>query len=337
MYDAITDLANNPPATRGMLWLEVTNGCNLQCSHCYSDSFPGSGMRDTVSHSSYLRLLDEAADCKISTVQFIGGEPMIYKRLPDLVSYAQGLGFERVEIFSNLTVPRPDVLAVIDPRITTVATSVYSAVPRTHERITRKLGSFSRTLANVRKCVERGIIVRAGFIEMDENVGEHQSTSNFWMGLGVASVGFDRVRAFGRGAQAGCDQLSELCGSCSGNTLCVTYDGKVLPCIMSRSWPLGDIAHESLFQISTADSTRRVRESIRAATLQKATRSESSGADNDVQNCTPNACQPTQSDCIPKCHPGCAPGQGCTPCGPQGSQPCYPTDRCNPIGCGSSF
>lgn len=320
----------------GMLWVEVTNGCNLSCSHCYSDSSPGSGRRDTLQHSDYMRVLDEAAAAALPTIQFIGGEPLLYKRLPELIAHAQGLGFERVEIFSNLTVRRADVLDAINPNITTIATSVYSAKAVVHDRVTRKLGSFSRTLANAREVIARSISLRAGFIELELNRGHFEQTAAMMYELGASSVGHDRVREFGRQRTEGCSEMSELCGSCSGNTLCVTYDGTVLPCIMSRSWPIGNLRDGKLSHILDSELSRHTRLKILQATTSKRTVAAQTD-DVMVASCVPSACQPTQPDCSPRCQPGCYPGQGCTPCGPQGSQPCYPNQRCNPIGCGNRF
>jgi MoaA/NifB/PqqE/SkfB family radical SAM enzyme len=321
---------------QGMLWVEITNGCNLNCGHCYSDSFPGSGRRDTLDHANYLRVLEEAAEAGLSIVQFIGGEPFLYKRLPELVVRAQQLGFERVEIFSNLTVPRPDVLDVIDPLIATLATSIYSDSSVVHDRITRRLGSFVKTLSGIRTAVSKGILVRAGFIEMEQNEGHFDRTAARMYALGVSSVGHDRVREFGRAGGDGCAQLGELCGSCSGKTICVSHDGRVLPCIMSRSWPIGNIKESSLGDIMTSELARKVRLDILNATAEKRS-VELATQPELLADCVPSACQPNQPDCSPRCQPGCYPGQGCIPCGPSGSQPCYPNQRCNPIGCGNRF
>ena len=54
-------LSRSTTHRQGMIWVEVTNGCNLNCSHCYSDSFPGSHVRDKLTHDDYLRIVDEAS------------------------------------------------------------------------------------------------------------------------------------------------------------------------------------------------------------------------------------------------------------------------------------
>jgi MoaA/NifB/PqqE/SkfB family radical SAM enzyme len=296
------------PHRSGMFWLEVTNGCNLNCSHCYSDSFPGSQSRDKLSHSDYLRIVDEAADLGMSTIQFIGGEPLLYKRLPELIQRAQARDFEFIEIFSNLTADRPDVFSAADPVRTSFATSVYSDDPAVHDLVVKRAGSFSQTIGNVRKLVLRGIDIRAGFIEMELNRGHYQRTVEFLRKIGVAAVGFDEVREFGRGGEQTEPCMSQLCGACAGNTLCVTYEGEALPCIMSRSWPVGNIFKDSLRAIMDHGGTAQVRSQIAEAGKAKAA--------------VADWCPPSDQ-CFPS---GCPPYQGCDPCGPN----CPPNRNCRP-------
>lgn len=327
----------------GFLWLELTNGCNLQCGHCYSDSSPGSGRRDQLQHEDYVRVITEGASVGISSVQFIGGEPMLYKKLPNLLEYAQLMGLS-VEIFSNLTVDRPEVWNAVNPRTTSVATSVYSDAAGVHDRVTRKLGSFRRTVGVVTSLVGRGIRVRAEFIETAQNVGHYEQTASFLAGLGVTSVGYDRVRSFGRGAIDADPSMQELCGRCAGNTLCVTYDGTIAPCIMSRTWPLGNVMTDSVAEIARAVRTTEIRQQIAAATISGANAGTSStcGPTTGPSPCGPDRggpCAPT-SPCAPRrpafSHAGpCVPSAGSSPpgpgpCGPERGAPCAPTNACAP-------
>jgi MoaA/NifB/PqqE/SkfB family radical SAM enzyme len=277
-----------------------------------------------LTHADYVRLIGEAGDAGFSTIQFIGGEPFAYKGLPDLVCRAQRGSFDHVEVFTNLTIPRPDVLDIIDAKKTTVATSVYTNDPFVHDGITGKSGSFAHTLDGIRRLRELSIEVRAGFIEMESNLGHFERTEQLLNNLGVSSVGFDRVRGFGRGGNSSTPMMKDLCGTCAGDTLCISYDGSALPCIMSRAWPIGSVRTSSLADIMKSHRAREVRASILSCV-----------SILDVAHMT--GCEPSMPDCMPRCQPGCYPGQQCNPCGPGGAQPCYPNERCNPIGCGRMF
>ncbi|WP_326710042.1 hypothetical protein OG758_12440 [Streptomyces sp. NBC_01474] len=42
------------------LWLELTNRCNLQCVHCYTESHPLSGDRDVLTTEDYGSVMGQA-------------------------------------------------------------------------------------------------------------------------------------------------------------------------------------------------------------------------------------------------------------------------------------
>ncbi len=44
------------------IWLELTNHCNLFCSHCYAESGPSPSNRDVLTYDEYVTLLSEAAE-----------------------------------------------------------------------------------------------------------------------------------------------------------------------------------------------------------------------------------------------------------------------------------
>src|SRR4029450_12450287 len=85
------------------LWLELTNRCNLRCVHCYADSHPGSGFRDVLTTAQYATLMTEAHDLGCRKIQLIGGEPQLHPEFYELLGATKRIGYEFVEVFSNLT------------------------------------------------------------------------------------------------------------------------------------------------------------------------------------------------------------------------------------------
>jgi MoaA/NifB/PqqE/SkfB family radical SAM enzyme len=292
------------------LWLEVTNQCNLKCRHCYSESGPEAGHTDVLSLNDYEALIDDAAALGCRKIQFIGGEPTLFRQLPTLLRRAQSQSFSFIEVFSNLTrLPEPLISALSETR-SNVATSIYGFDETTHDAVTLQPGSFKKTVSNLKKLIAAGIEVRAGFIEMEQNAGAFDRTKHFLAGLGVVTVGWDRLRHFGRGndgTDAAC--LSELCGSCSGNVLAIGADGRTAPCIMSKAWSTGSILQQSLGDIVKSVELAALRRDIWSATAEQ-WRQESH---NTAQ---------------------CGPQAPCFPCAPQAQcPPCRPNTNCNPNHC----
>lgn len=278
------------------LWMELTNRCNLKCVHCYAGSGPEEGADDTMTFDDYAKLLKESSQLGCKAVQFIGGEPTLNKDLPRLVELSKSLGFEKIEVFTNLiALPKPLLQCFVDNGVE-VATSFYSADPAIHDEITERKGSHKRTVDNILRVLESGLPLRVGIIEMEQNKDGTEATTAFLQSLGVTDIGGDRQRGFGRAGAKDAPEMSELCGQCAGGTLAVSPDGKISPCIMSKAWSTAKVGDAPLTDIVTSDELAKVRQDIGIATG------------------TVNAwCYPERTYCAPSNSPS-----PCTPCLPNG-------------------
>jgi sulfatase maturation enzyme AslB (radical SAM superfamily) len=297
------------------LWLELTNQCNLQCSHCYADSGPFGGSGDRLSRVRYRELILEAYEAGCRRIQFIGGEPTLNRDLPELIGLASDTCYSFIEVFTNLTRLSSELLFCFKSHRVNIATSVYAALATTHDKITKLEGSFEKTTGNLRLLLQAEIPVRVGVIEMEENAGQTEATVQFLRDLGVRNVGTDRVRHFGRGSTSSASELSELCGACAENTLCVGSDGKVSPCIMSKQWEVGSVLDARLADLARSEKLTAIRSSIYHHVV--ATRKENVNEIGIHTVCTPKVCDP-YSSCSPKWGPGPCEPSSCNPCLPKG-------------------
>jgi sulfatase maturation enzyme AslB (radical SAM superfamily) len=294
------------------LWLELTNACNLQCGHCYAESGPYEGHRDRLDAAAYERVLERAYARGCRSVQFIGGEPTLNKDLPRLIRRARVLGYGFVEVFSNLVALSDELRDLFRRYDVRLATSFYSHNAETHDRITKRVGSWQRTSANIARAVAAGIPCRAGVIEMEENAPDIEATVALLKKIGIENVGVDRQRPFGRGALDG-SPMAKLCGTCAGGVICVAADGTVSPCIMSKAWAVGNVLEGDFDALMSGLQLRRTRAAIAEATGCH----ERAPEEGAVRMCNPT-CVP----CSPaNCSPTCAPTNTCYP---QTSDGCRP-------------
>ena len=217
MFDAehnTEKMADN--ASNGFLWLELTNQCNLQCTHCYAESGPDAVHDDRLKKIDYERLISEGYELGYYQIQFIGGEPTLNPDLPYFVKLASETGYTFIEVFTNLTRLSEELLECFRGFRVNVATSVYAPDEATHDAITRVRGSFKRTTRNLERLIAAGIEVRAGTIDMPQNSGRLEETIRFLNDLGVTKIGRDRLRHFGRSSADGHECLDELCGQYVG-------------------------------------------------------------------------------------------------------------------------
>lgn len=309
------------------MWLEITGRCQLECRHCYAESGP-SGTHGSMTTADWARVIDEAAELGVGMVQFIGGEPTLHPGLPELVDHALEAGLE-VEVFSNLVHVSPALWECFARPGVRLACSYYSDLPTEHAAVTGRAGSHARTRANIVEALARSIPLRVGVIDLgggqraDEAVAELQA-------LGVAEVGYDRLRQVGRGARDQRPSMDQLCGHCAADVLAIAPDGTVWPCVFSRWLPVGNARTAPLSAILAGRAVGDVRAAL--------TRHFTGRRDDCGPDCEPN-CRPHCGPCQPRCHPGCHPN--CNPaCQPNCSPGCSPTCnpiKCNPRGCWPPF
>ena len=161
------------------MWLEVTNRCNLQCSHCYAGSSPHEPESYGLELPDWLQLLSDARALGCRQVQFIGGEPLLYSGLPALLRHARLLDYETIEVFTNATRLSDDMARLFQENGVLLATSFYSEDDCTHDTITGVRGSQTRTLRGLERAIAARIPVRVGIIEMPNTRDKLKVLLNF--------------------------------------------------------------------------------------------------------------------------------------------------------------
>jgi radical SAM protein with 4Fe4S-binding SPASM domain len=169
--------------------IELTNACNVDCEHCYLDLVPDKkiGALDT---EEWKRIFRELADEGCLFLTLSGGEVLIRRDWEELARYARSLGFA-LRIFTNGTLITEDVanrIAAVKP--TQVEISLLGGTAATHDSITRRRGSFDKTIAGVKRLRARGIRVLLKCVAMKKNVTEHGQIIAIGDALGC-EVSFD--------------------------------------------------------------------------------------------------------------------------------------------------
>jgi MoaA/NifB/PqqE/SkfB family radical SAM enzyme len=310
--DAISSKDEGLIAGLEFLWLEITNQCNLRCSHCYAESGPAEPRTFGLLAPDWIKILREARTLGCKKVQFIGGEPTLHPYLCELIEEAHALRYDFIEVFTNGTRTKSDLFDVMRRRGVHLATSFYSSDAAIHDQITTVRGSYSKTVRTIRQAVAFGIPIRVGIIEMEINSGDTAKTIEFLKGLGVNenTIARDRVRAIGRGTgeRPAASSMSELCGRCWRGSLAINSAGEIAPCIMSHFSNIGHV-DEGLAAILQKDTLRQVRNQIRAIEKARYSSNQARELKSDPDDCNPYCnpnCNPFD-DCSPQCIPPCGP------------------------------
>ncbi|MBQ0830228.1 radical SAM/SPASM domain-containing protein [Streptomyces tagetis] len=283
------------PLPLGFAWLEVTGRCNLECTHCYADSSPR-GTHGIMTCTDWKDTISQLAVMGTRDVQFIGGEPLLYPHIEELIVHARMAGLT-VEVFSNLTTVPDHLWQMFVEHDVRLATSYYSDTAADHDAVTARKGSHARTRAGIQRAQELGLTLRGGVIQVrpEQRTLQAQQDLNE---LGLTVVGADRWRAFGRAGQGAAPTMADLCGHCADGKVAIGPDGDVWPCVLGRFISLGNVKDFPIEDIWSGPATRRARSEIQAA-----------HRNLPAQNCTPPQFLPMCGPCSP-----CVPSVGhCDP------------------------
>ena len=163
--------------------LELTNGCNLRCRHCYVAVH---SRRGELRLDEFKAALDQLAKAGSLFLTFSGGEPLTRKDFFQIAAYAREKEFS-FTLFSNGTLITPrvaDRLRELGPE--RVEISLLGGKAATHDGITQVPGSFERALRGARLLAERGVRAQFKTTWMRENVEEAEQIVSLARDVGAS-------------------------------------------------------------------------------------------------------------------------------------------------------
>ncbi|MCM1037834.1 MAG: radical SAM protein [Ruminococcus sp.] len=120
-----------------LLQLEVTNACNHRCVFC--PNVDSSRKRTMMDFELARRVMRECADFlgKDRKVCFhMNGEPLLYKRLPELIAYSKELDYGYSFITTNGSVARPELLTeLFEAGLDSIKFSINAGSRETYKKI----------------------------------------------------------------------------------------------------------------------------------------------------------------------------------------------------------
>ena len=149
-------------------FIELTNRCNLKCIHCMrSKNDPADLSADlfkkTVSHLAQMGTLN---------LTLSGGEPLLHNEFFYFLTCAKEMGFN-ITIASNATCLSAEKILILKRfKPISIQISIYGATAYTHDNITRKKGSYKKTLDAIKLLHNAGISTLLRMIVMKENFSD---------------------------------------------------------------------------------------------------------------------------------------------------------------------
>jgi MoaA/NifB/PqqE/SkfB family radical SAM enzyme len=136
----------------GRVWLYANYHCNLACTYCLTESYPGAERRE-LGERRMLALAQEAAELGFTALGVTGGEPFLLPYLPELL--AELAGILPVVCLSNGTVFTERRLE----RLRQIQVSLDRPEPDANDAM-RGPENFRKVVEAIPRLVERGVRVR---------------------------------------------------------------------------------------------------------------------------------------------------------------------------------
>lgn len=274
-------------------WLEVTPDCNETCIHCYGLFGRPQPEYQSLSFEEWTRILNEISETGCNNIQFIGGEPFMYKdketskNLMDLIMHARKSGIENIEVFTNGTMLTDRTIENLKSLDVKMAVSIYSNDPDVHDNITQLPGSHRLTMKGLDKLKAAGIPTRLGLVAMRQNQSTIKQTIELFEDINLQRRKPDVVRPCGGGQNLPLQPTLEVQKAyglrmrpnfrindrtynkhlsnnpCLSGKIAVSYNGDVFPCIFSRDFPVGNIREKSIIEIIHGNLVKEVWETTK--------------------------------------------------------------------------
>lgn len=111
------------------LEVELTNRCNLECRYCYNSSAQNCKTPD-LPFDFVKRLISEAREAGIRQISWLGGEPLLYHHLTEVLKAAHLNGIENI-LYTNGSLLTPRMWRQIGPHVSRLVFHLDTIDPTT--------------------------------------------------------------------------------------------------------------------------------------------------------------------------------------------------------------
>ena len=135
---------------RPVVFWNLTDRCNLSCTHCYSKSGPGRTTEGELTTAEAFGVIDDLAAMGVPLILFTGGEPLMREDLWELARHARSRGL-KMALSTNGTLITPEVARKIQEcGIEYAGISLDGARAETHDRFRNSPGAFEKACSAFR-------------------------------------------------------------------------------------------------------------------------------------------------------------------------------------------
>lgn len=155
-----------------MLNIYITNACNLKCKHCFMLS--GKKLENELTLGDWMKVLTSFKENGGEFVTFSGGEPLMFKNFPQIISHAHDLGLKST-VLSNGLLWSDKLIHDLAPFIDEIQFSLDGVDEETNSMV-RGSGHFEKVVDTIVKFANAGVKTSVATTFTYDNLNENTQT-----------------------------------------------------------------------------------------------------------------------------------------------------------------
>lgn len=167
--------------------IAVMRACPNDCIHCSAPSRQGEMLESGVAKKA----ISQALDMGSYLITFDGGEPMLRKDLPDLVSSVDERAIS-TSFTSGYHLTAALARQLKESGLYAVRISIDSPYKEEHDRVRGRDGAFSDALSGVENALEAGLLVDLFMVTSPHNIDHLEDAFSLAADLGVHELSLTR-------------------------------------------------------------------------------------------------------------------------------------------------
>lgn len=181
------------------IYWSVTQGCNFECSFCFTSSGPGT-TQDDLSRDQRAQVLDMIVGSGALRVILTGGEPFVVPEIMDIVAALRGAGIA-VKITTNGALLREDTVAQLAALGVRLQFSIEHHDPRLNDLMMGTRESREKVLSGLARARAAGIPCEVKITLQDGNVRDLPGLFEMLAAYGVERIDCSELVPLGRAAE----------------------------------------------------------------------------------------------------------------------------------------
>jgi cyclic pyranopterin phosphate synthase len=190
------------------LRISVTDRCDLRCSYCMSEDVEFLPRQDILSFEEIVRLATSFAQLGVTKIRLTGGEPLMRKRLPELVASIKAIeGIEEVVMTTNGTLLTQYAKPLFEAGLSRLNISLDTLKAERFKKLTRRdrLQAVLDGIAEAKKyafeSIKLNTVIMRGMnddeiVPLTDFAVENELDISFIEEMPLGEVGYDRSVTF---------------------------------------------------------------------------------------------------------------------------------------------